>query len=228
MNIVALIPARSGSKRLVNKNIKLLGGKPLINWSINIALQIHLINEVIVSTDSPQIAKIAKEAGACVPWIRPIHLAQDHSSSFEVAMHALNWFENRKIKVDGILLLQPTSPYRKIETVTRGIELFIDNNKRPVIGVKTIINPHLKIYQKRESLLHHIFEDYSKKDNNKKNFFEVTGSFYLMSPEDLLEYKTFVPPVVIPLMMANEETIDIDTEWDFEVAQNLLLNHKNS
>ena len=124
MRILALITARSQSKRLPGKNIKFLGGKPLITWSIDIAKNISEVCDILVSTDDPITAKISKDAGASVPWLRPKNLATDTSNSVDVALHALDWFETQKGAVDGILLLQPTSPFRTLEGVRSGINLF--------------------------------------------------------------------------------------------------------
>ena len=101
MRILALVPARGGSKRLPRKNIRILAGKPLINWTIEVAKGIPEICEILVSTDDPEIASIAKSAGATVPWLRPKILATDESTSAEVALHALDWYETDNEKIDG-------------------------------------------------------------------------------------------------------------------------------
>ena len=135
MRILALITARGGSKRLPGKNIRVLGQKPLIVWSIDVAKDIPEICDILVSTDDTAIASVCAEAGALVPWLRPTELATDTASSVDVALHALNWYEAEKGSVDGILLLQPTSPFRSRETVLRGMELFRKNGRKPVLGV---------------------------------------------------------------------------------------------
>jgi len=135
MRILALITARGGSKRLPGKNIKLLGGKPLIEWSIEVAKNIPAICDILVSNDSEDIAEVARNTGALVPWLRPADLASDTASAVDVALHALNWYERENGKVDGLMLLQPTSPFRTHETVSRGIILFHENSACPIIGV---------------------------------------------------------------------------------------------
>ena len=137
MRILALIPARAGSKRLPGKNIRRLGGKPLIFWSIDVVTGMSDIVDIMVSTDSPHIAEVAKNSGALVPWLRPDALASDTASSVDVAIHALDWYESEKGLVDGLLLLQPTSPFRTRETVSRGIKLF-DERKCAVIGMSEV------------------------------------------------------------------------------------------
>ena len=127
MKILALILARGGSKRLPGKNIRILGGKPLIVWSLDVAQDIAEICTTLVSTDDLEIAKVCKEAGALVPWLRPAELSTDTAGSVDAALHALDWYEKEYGMVDGILLLQPTSPFRTKETVRKGIELFKEN-----------------------------------------------------------------------------------------------------
>ncbi len=119
MKILALIPARGESKRLKNKNILDLGGKPLVNWSIEQAVAIENIVDVLVSTDSEKIAKVSKKAGAIVPWLRPKNLATDNASSVDVAIHAVDWYESQVCTIDGLLLLQPTSPFRSKATIEK-------------------------------------------------------------------------------------------------------------
>ena len=108
MRILALIAARGGSKRLPGKNMRLLGGKPLIIWSIDVAKNIPDICDILVSTDDPAIAAVCTEAGAYVPWLRPAELSTDTASPVDVALHALDWYRAKKGSVDGLLLLQPT------------------------------------------------------------------------------------------------------------------------
>ena len=135
MKILALIPARGGSKRLPGKNIKLLGDKPLINWTIEVAQDIPEICEILVSTDNSEIASIAKVAGAKVPWLRPAHLSTDVATSVDVAIHAIDWYEKEICRIDGLMLLQPTSPFRTKLTIQEGINLFKEFNQQPIIGV---------------------------------------------------------------------------------------------
>ena len=122
MKILALVLARGGSKRLPRKNSLPLGGKPLIQWSIDAAKGVEHIIDVMVSTDDKDIANISREGGALVPWLRPAHLATDESSSAESALHAVDWYESEKGPIDGLLLLQPTSPFRSKAMIKKGIE----------------------------------------------------------------------------------------------------------
>lgn len=222
MKILALIPARGGSKRLPGKNIRNLGGKPLIVWSIDAVKDIPEICDVLVSTDDPAIASVANTAGGSVPWLRPAELATDTASSVDVAIHALDWYETEKGAVDGILLLQPTSPFRTKETICKGIELFRKNKKHLVLGVSpTPAHPMwtLKIAdgQLVPFMPNHGLEVRSQ---DLPPAYIVNGSFYLSSPDDLRARRFFTAMKSIPLVIENPaEALDIDTPWDFKIAE---------
>ena len=132
-NILAIIPARGGSKGIPRKNIIELCGKPLIGWSIDIALKIQNISGVVVSTDDKEIAIISKRYGAEVPFIRPKKLAQDQTPTINVLQHAIKWFEkNEGVSYDTIVLLEPTSPARMTEDIHNAIDLFKKKMQTPL------------------------------------------------------------------------------------------------
>ncbi len=123
--VVAIIPARSGSKGVSDKNIKLLVGKPLLAYSIAAAKKAKNIDRVIVSTDSEHYASIAKEYGAEIPFLRPTQISSDTSTDLEFFKHALNWFhEHENLRPQYVLNLRPTTPLRKVEIIEKAIELF--------------------------------------------------------------------------------------------------------
>ena len=124
MKIVAIIPARGGSKRIPEKNIRRLGGKPLIHWTLDAALMVPEICNILVSTDDTKIAELSNRAGVLLPWLRPANLATDEASSVDVAIHSLNWYESNNGTVGGIILLKLTSPFRTVKTIQLGIDLF--------------------------------------------------------------------------------------------------------
>ena len=124
--IVALIPARSGSKGVPNKNIRHLGGQPVLAWSIKACLKSKLIDRVLVSTDSEHYATIAKSFGAEVPFLRPPELSTDTSTDYDFVKHALDWFSIDKYKADYIVHIRPTTPLRKVEVIDNAILEFIN------------------------------------------------------------------------------------------------------
>jgi len=225
MKILALIIARGGSKRLPGKNIRLLGGKPLIVWSIDAAKNIPEICDILVSTDDQTIANICKNAGAFVPWLRPSELAKDETSSIDVVLHALNWYETEKNKVDGILLLQPTSPFRTTKTIKRGIEIFIKNKCKPVYGISPTKNHPMWMLKVEKGyllpfMLKHGLEIRSQ---DLPQIFIVNGVFYLMTPKELRKCHSFLGGKTIPLIIDSpEEALDIDTILDFKIAEFIL------
>jgi len=225
MKILALILARGGSKRIPKKNIRFLGEKPLISWSIDVAKTIPEICEIMVSTDDIEIKTIAERCGAYVPWLRPYELATDISSSVDAALHALDLYEDAHGLVDGVLLLQPTSPFRTQQTIKKGITLFLGSNLSAVIGVSpTHSHPKWTFRIKDGALSPFLKENaLSTRSQDLEPAYIVNGSFYLVTPKDLRKYKSFFIKESIPLVINSKtESLDIDTEGDWEFAEYCL------
>lgn len=225
MRILALITARGGSKRLPGKNIRVLGGKPLIVWSIDVTRGIPEICDILVSTDDPAIATACAEAGAYVPWLRPAGLATDTASSVDVALHALDWYEAAKGAVDGLLLLQPTSPFRTKKTVRKGIELFGRNGQQPVLGVSpTHAHPMRTLKMESDYLVPYVSEHgFGMRSQDLPPAYVENGSLYLISTAELRAGRSFVGIKTTPLLIDSpQEALDIDTEWDFKMAESVL------
>lgn len=224
MRILALVTARAGSKRLPGKNIRPLGGKPLIVWSIDIAKNIREICDILVSTDCPDIAAVSQKAGAYVPWLRPAELATDTASSVDVAIHALDWYEAEKGAVDGLLLLQPTSPFRITATIKRGIDLFKLKDGRPVLGVSSTHSHPLWSFKIEGDCLVPFMSDHGleKRSQDLPPAYVVNGSFYVIAPAELRKKRSFFGENAIPLLIESPEAmIDIDSEYDFKIAEYL-------
>ena len=231
MRILALITARGGSKRLPGKNILPLGGRPLIVWSIDVAKGIPEICEILVSTDDAAIAEAARNAGAVVPWLRPAELATDTASSIDVCLHALDWYEEKNGKVDGLLLLQPTSPFRGRDTVLRGIELFRAHRGRPVLGISPAQSHPMWCLQIEGEAMRPFMDNggLQLRSQDLPPAYAVNGAFYLIAPDDLRKRRSFFGDETVPLVVDKpEETIDIDTEWDWKLAEAILaMKHAN-
>jgi len=227
MKILAVIPARGGSKRVPGKNIRKLGNKPLINWTIDTALKTPELSAIVVSTDDAQIAEIAQSAGATVPWLRPTKLATDEAKSADVAIHALDWFETENGEVDGILLLQPTSPFRTNETIQKAISLFKNHKRSSIIGVSPIQNHHLYTLEKHgEFLVQYQQQRFlRKKLRNKSQIYAVNGAIYLVSPQEIRSSNSFIGSCLLPVIVESPiEALDIDTEEDFKFAE-IFISH---
>lgn len=225
MRILALIAARGGSKRVPGKNLRSLGGKPLIVWSIDVAKGVPEICDILVSTDAPNIAEVARDGGALVPWLRPESLATDDASSVDVCLHAMNWYEAEKGAVDGVLLLQPTSPFRSRRTLMRGIELFRTTAYRPVLGVSPAQSHPLWCFRIERGTLRPFVDGdgLHRRSQDLPLAYVINGAFYLVTPEHLRQHRSFYSDDMRPLVMDQPaESLDIDTEWDWKTAQEVL------
>jgi CMP-N,N'-diacetyllegionaminic acid synthase len=225
MKILALVPARGGSKRLPGKNTRVLGGKPLIAWSIEAAQGLPEIVDIMISTDDQGIADIAHKAGASVPWLRPAALATDEASSVDVALHALDFYESLHGPLDGLLLLQPTSPFRSRATLLRGLEVFRMHAYRSVVGVSPASTHPLWCFRIDGGSMKP-FVNRSQTDLRAQALppaYALNGAFYLISPAELRASRSFCNEDTMPLVMdAPMEDVDIDTEMDWRWAEFLL------
>jgi len=228
VRILALVTARGGSKRIPGKNIRLLGGLPLIVWSIEAVKGLSEICDVLVSTDDPAIADISRKAGALVPWLRPADLATDAALLEDVCLHALNWYEDKNGKVDGLLLLQPTSPFRSRTTVQRGITLFQKHERRLVLGV-TPAKSHPMWCLCIEGETVRPFMDGAGLHLRSQDLpaaYVMNGGFYLIAPDEFRQLRCFYSENVIPLVIDDpEESMDIDTDWDWMIAESAIRRH---
>lgn len=190
MRVLAIIPARSGSKGVPGKNIKVLGDKPLIAYSIEQAIVSNCFENVIVSTDDEAIATIAKQFGAEVPFIRPSDLASDEASSISVVQHAVGYFETIGIYFDAICLLQPTSPFREQGFISKAITTFCNNNSDALVSVLEVphqYNPHWVFEPDSNGFLQIVTgenELIKRRQELPKTFFR-DGSIYLSKIESI-------------------------------------------
>lgn len=219
--ILAVVTARGGSKRVPGKNLRPLGGRPLIVWSIEVVSGLETIVDTLVSTDDPAIAAVARGAGGLVPWLRPPELALDTSSSVDVCLHALDWYEEHCRAVDGLLLLQPTSPFRRRDSVERGIELFDRNDRRPILGVGLAASHPMHCFRLEGPALRPYIEGgMERRTQELTTAYVLNGGFYLIAPKDLRERRAFYAADALALVSVHpEESIDIDTEWDWQLAE---------
>ena len=219
MKILAVIPARGGSKRLPGKNIKSLGGRPLITWSIDIAKNIPDVCDILVSTDDPSIASVSSAAGALVPWLRPSELATDTATSVDAVLHALDWYEAEHDTVDGVLLLQPTSPYRSRETILKGMQQF-NLQRRSVVAVSEVkVDPGRCFFIQEHGLKMCV----SASENTQEAAYAVNGALYLISPDELRKTGSFFSGTSVPLIVNSQrESLDIDDDFDWWLAERML------
>ncbi|EMN24357.1 acylneuraminate cytidylyltransferase family protein [Leptospira kirschneri] len=219
--ILGLIPARGGSKGILRKNIKLIAGKPLIVWTIEAALKSKHLTSIVVSTDDPEIAEIAEQSGASVPFLRPAELAADYSSGIDPVLHALDNLPG----FDYVMLLQPTSPLRTSVDIDDCVEFAISKNANSVVSVcEAQENPfwmfRLDDSFKMTKLLN--VEDVARRQDSPK-VFTLNGSIYLSEVNYFREKKKFITEDTLAYLMNKENSIDIDDMMDWKLAEILLL-----
>jgi len=222
--ILAIIPARGGSKRLPKKNLLPLGDKPLIAWSIDEAKKSKYIDTLIVSTDSKEIQEVARAFGADTPFLRPSELAADETRSIDVVIHALNFYG--KDRYDCVILLQPTSPLRDIEDIDSAIEYFFQKEATSVIGVCEVEHSPLWSNTLDENRSMDNFLD-AKYNNSRSQdlpvYYRINGAFYMSKSDSVLQNETFfVTNNIYAYIMSQEHSVDIDTYIDFTTAEAIL------
>ncbi|EDP6894138.1 CMP-N-acetlyneuraminic acid synthetase [Campylobacter lari] len=223
--ILAIIPARSGSKRLLDKNVKLLNGKPLLAWSIEAALGSKFIHEVMVTTDSMEYANIAKYHGASVPFIRKKELALDTTPSFDVIKDVIDFYTSR---YKYIVLLQPTSPLRNKRHIDEAIELFFLKEANSVISICECEHSPLwcNTLPWNNSMDDFISDGIKNlRSQDLPKYYRLNGAIFIAEISNYLKYKSFFMPNSFAYKMSIEESIDIDTKIDFLMAE-VLMNNK--
>lgn len=221
-NILAIIPARSGSKGLKDKNIKDLCGKPMMAYTIEAAAESGIFNTIHVSTDSEQYAQIAMQYGADVPFLRDAAYAADKSSSWDVVGYVLNEYKKLGKQFTMIALLQPTTPLRTAENIKGAYEVFLRNSANAVVSVCETDHPPL-------------WTDVLPEDCNMKGFvtkkyreiprqqmpiyYRVNGAIYLMKIEMLTDILNLYDRNCYAYVMDKNHSIDIDDEYDFRLVE---------
>lgn len=219
---IAIIPARSGSKGLPDKNVKLLNGKPLIAYTIEAAIKSGCFEKVIVSTDSQNYAQIAEKYGAEIPFLRSEQNSQDTSSSWDVCIEVLEKIEE---KFDTVVLLQPTSPLRKDFHIKKSLNLFYENKAEAVVSATKTDHPIEWCSHLPEDLS---LENFIKKENKHKRrqelppSYRLNGAIYIMKAKSLKSQMDLYTKNCYAYIMEEKYSIDIDHEIDFLMAETIL------
>ncbi len=221
--IIAIIPARGGSKEIPRKNIRLMSGKPLIALSIEAALKSKCIDRVVVSTEDKEIAEISREYGAEIIE-RPKELAKDESSTIDAILHALEVLKAENYNPDIIILLQPTSPLRNAEDIDSAIELFLNSDCESVVSVREVGHSPYWCFEIEDGYLKSLFGDeyLRMRRQELEKVYMPNGAIYISTPENLRKYKGFYCLRTIPYIMPPERSIDIDNEIDLMLAELLM------
>ncbi|QPK63130.1 acylneuraminate cytidylyltransferase family protein [Methylomonas sp. LL1] len=232
MKIIAFIPARKGSKRLADKNIKPLAGKPLIAWTIEAALAAGSNMDVIVSTDSPEIEGIAKAYGAEVPFLRPESLAGDNIPTFDALEYTLDRLKKAGREYDTAVLLQPTSPLRKANHIAEALKLLEQPDVRSVVSVSEFEHPvewtmPLPENRRLDSYISEHEQVLRTRSQDLPKRYRLNGAVYCARTADILQYKSFyMPQGTCAYIMDKVFATDIDDLFDFEYAEFLISKGK--
>ena len=232
MSTVACIFARAGSKGVPNKNIQTFNGKPLITWAIELALQVKQINEVFVSTDSEEIAEIARMAGATTPFIRPSDLATDTSPEWHSWQHFIKFLADKDGRLPEVFLSLPaTSPLRSTIDVENCLNEFKKGRADFVVGITpSERNPYFNMVKKGEDnqvdLVVQQGNKYSRRQDTPE-VFDLTTVCYVGKPSIILTKNSIFEGKVAGVEIPKERAIDIDTELDFQIAEFLFKSKTN-
>lgn len=220
MKPLVVIPARGGSKGVPRKNIKDLGGKPLIQYTIEAAREVFNDDVICVSTDDKEIKEVVESLGLKVPFLRPPELASDTSGTYEVLLHAIDFYQNRDYIPDALILLQPTSPFRTGTHIKEALELY-DNSLEMVVSVKeTKSNPYYVLKEEDNNgwLVNSKEGNFIRRQDCPK-VWEVNGAIYIINIESLRKKKMSDFLKVKKYEMSQNSSVDIDDQLDFFLAE---------
>lgn len=221
---IAIIPARGGSKRLPNKNILPLAGKPLIVWTIEAALDSQLFDMVLVSTDSQAIADVSMSAGAAVPFLRPAELASDTATTNDVISHMVEWIEAQHSPVAKVVILQPTSPLRDADDIKKAMELYDEKRASAVISVCELDHPiqycnHLPANLSMDGFISRMV---SRRSQDLISYYRLNGAIYIFDRKFVGILSDVYSKGSFAYIMDKRKSVDIDDEYDFNFAEFIL------
>lgn len=223
-----IIPARGGSKGIKNKNIVNAGGKPLIFYTIRTALEAKkrgLVDDIVVSTDSQKIADISKKLGATVPFLRPKNISGDKAKSIEFMLHAIDFFEEKGIFYDYMVLLQPTSPLRIYKDIEGSINLFLKNKSDSLVSVfREERVDETELYFRKDNVgipvsPHH---NTGRRRQDMKELFTRNAAVYITSVKYIKEKRRVISENPLLFEMPEERSLDIDTKEDLKRLRSIL------
>lgn len=221
---LAIIPARSGSKGLKDKNIKELNGKPMISYTIEAAKNSNIFDDIIVSTDSQKYANISLEYGASVPFLRPEYLSTDIATTNDVIEYIIEELKKNGKEYDYFMILQPTSPLRTLEDMLGAVKLLFEKDANSVVSVCEAEHSPLYMNTLDESLSMSGFisKDTKTRRQELPKYYRLNGAIYISKVDFFLRYKDFYREKSFAYIMDKKRSIDIDDEYDFFIAESLM------
>lgn len=228
MKVLFVITARGGSKGVPRKNIRLLGGIPLVAYKIIAAKKCRYDKRIIVSTDDEEIARVSRDYGAEVPFLRPSQLATDSAASMDVVLHTMSWVgENDEEKYDYVCLLEPSSPFASYRDLDEAIRQIREKNADTLLGMKEapVSTNFIHSLDDRGGLsnFYYAVKDLqSVRRQDQKKEYTMNGCMYIAKWDYLIENHMFHAKNSLPYVMQEEESIEIDTWLDFEMATKVI------
>ena len=224
MSIIGLIPARGGSKGVPRKNIIDFHGKPLISHTINSAKESNFIDRIIVSTDDTEIANIASSFGAEIPFLRPSKISKDSTSMISVLNHFILWIEENHDNIECIVLLQPTSPFRKGFHIDESISIFRESKATSVVSVVEVphqFNPYSVMQISSDKSIKPYLKENKKfsRRQDKPKFFARNGPAILICRPEIIKKNELYGDNCFPYFMSIEHSLDIDSNYDIKVGE---------
>ncbi len=232
MKLLAIIPARGGSKGVPRKNIKLLGGKPLIWYSFEAARVSGLFEDIVLSTDDAEIAETATSLGLSAPFLRPAELATDAAKSIDVVNHCLHFFEQQGKTFDAVVLLQPTSPFREKGIINKAFQLFVERQADSLVSVRKVphqFNPHWLFEANEQGMLSIATGDKELIGRRQElpDAYYRDGQIYITKTTVLLRQQSFVGKQLTYVLNDSEgSAINIDDMSDWLHAEEFISTHK--
>ena len=219
--IIAIIPARGGSKRIPNKNIKSFAGQPIISYSIKAAQETSLFGRIIVSTDSDEIAEVAKACGAEVPFIRPAELADDFTGTVPVLLHALNWLNKYGFSPDYYCCIYATAPFVQPEFIRKGFDVLKKKKATVAFSVTTFPYPIFRALKIGDDDRVEMFwpEHENSRSNDLPKAYHDAGQFYWGNTKRFLTEKKLFSSASVPVILPRYFVQDIDTQEDWETSE---------
>jgi CMP-N,N'-diacetyllegionaminic acid synthase len=232
MKILGIIPARGGSKGIPKKNIKILGGKPLLEYTAKAALESKLLSRLILSSDDSEIIKIAENLGLEVPFIRPKHLAQDNTPSISVIKHALEFYMTQNEKFDAVCILQVTSPFREEDLIDKALQKFETESLDCLISVREVpsdFNPHWVFETDTKDHLKIATGDNKivARRQDLPKAFHRDGAIYITKSDVILEQNSLYGKSIGYIESKNDHYINIDTPEDWRKAEEIINKVQN-